>query len=265
MNHGYIFWVKLGLAIILAIVGYCIIGRIMRRFLQTIERKVPYRLVGIIRYFCIYGFYFLLIIIVLQTAGVNLSALLAAAGIAGIAIGFAAQTSLSNIISGILLLVEQSFKIGDLIYFENLEGHVESVGLLSMTLRTPDNRLIRIPNERLMRDIVINLTTHGQRMLSFIVTVDDGKKDIETVRTMLETIVNNLSYRLPDKPTTIVFFGSSFQPTTMASTMVQTIRFKVQFWVNVSDILAARSAFTHACLKAAQEQNPPLLLTLEAE
>ncbi len=228
------------------------------------EKKVPFRLAGIFRYFLFYGFYFLLIIVVLQTAGVDLSAILAAAGIIGIAIGFAAQTSLSNIISGIMLLIEQSFKIGDLINCEGLEGHVESVSLLSITLRTPDNRLIRIPNERLMKDNGINVTTLDQRMLTFIVTVD-SKEDIEKVHQFLENIVRQLSYRLEDRQHTILFCGSSLQPVFSTPSLMQTIHFKVQFWVKVADIAAVKSLFSKITLQAAQEQKPPLLLAISEE
>jgi small-conductance mechanosensitive channel len=264
MKYTFAFCYKIVLATLIAVIGYFILGRLVKRLGQSIEKKVPFEVVGILRYFLLYGFYLLLIIVVLQTAGVNLSAVLTAAGIIGIAIGFAAQTSLSNIISGIMLLIEQSFKIGDLINCEGLEGHVETVGLLSITLRTVDNRLIRIPNERLMKDNVINVTTLGQRMLSFIVTTDN-KEDIEKIWQLLDKIVNELPYRKQDKPVTIIFLGSSLQSIFNTPSLVQTIHFKVQFWVDVPNITAAKSAFAKACLRVGQEQRPPLLLATREE
>ncbi len=264
MKYSYLFCYKIVLAFIIALVGYFILGRLIKRLAQSIEKKVPFEVVGIVRYFLLYGFYLLLIIVVLQTAGVNLSAVLTTAGIIGIAIGFAAQTSLSNIISGIMLLIEQSFKIGDLINCEGLEGHVETVGLLSITLRTVDNRLIRIPNERLMKDNVINMTALGARMLSFRMTTD-SKEDIEKVRQLLENVATELSYRIQDKPVIIIFLGSSLQPVFNTSSLLQTIHFKVQFWVQVPNITAAKSAFVKACLQAGEEQRLSLLFAIGEE
>lgn len=264
MQYMHFFWHKLILAIGIAVIGYFIFRLLIKRLLHVIDRKMPVRISNILGYFLWYGFYLLLIVVVLETAGVDLSAFLAAAGIVGIAIGFAAQTSLSNIISGIMLLIEQSFKPGDLIHCEGLEGHVETIGLLSITLRTPDNRLVRVPNERLMKDNMINITTLGQRMLSFIVTVD-SKENGEEVRQFLEKTVQTIAQRIPEKPLIVAFWGSSLQPLFSTPALMQTIHFKVQFWVQVSDIVDAKSAFTKACLEGAYMQKPPLLLALVQE
>ncbi|MDZ7816437.1 MAG: mechanosensitive ion channel [Planctomycetota bacterium] len=94
----------------------------------------------------------------LDELGYKLTALLGAAGIAGIAIGFAAQTSLSNIISGFFLLSERPFAQGDLVQCGSDTGFVLSVSLLSVKMRTFDNKLIRIPNENLIKKEVYNLT-----------------------------------------------------------------------------------------------------------
>ena len=73
------------------------------------------------------------------------------AGIAGIAIGFASQTSVSNIISGIFLISERPFSVGDQIQVGTTKGIILSIDLLSVKLRTFENQLIRIPNESLIK------------------------------------------------------------------------------------------------------------------
>jgi small-conductance mechanosensitive channel len=81
----------------------------------------------------------------------NLGAILGAAGVAGIAIGFAAQTSLSNIISGFFLIGERPFELGDVIEIDGISGTVDTIDLLSLTLRTFDNRSVRIPTKPSLR------------------------------------------------------------------------------------------------------------------
>ena len=108
------------------------------------------------------GFAFVCIL-ALNQVGLNLGAILGAAGVAGIAIGFAAQTSLSNIISGFFLIGERPFELGDIIEVDGVCGTVDTIGLLSLTLRTFDNRSVRIPNETLVKNKVINVTRHPIR------------------------------------------------------------------------------------------------------
>ena len=82
---------------------------------------------------------------VLGELGVKLTALLGAAGIVGIAVGFASQTSVSNIISGLFLISEKPFAIGDVIRIGTTTGIIQSIDLLSIKIRTFDNLFVRIP------------------------------------------------------------------------------------------------------------------------
>ena len=108
---------------------------------------------------------------VLVFLGVSLAPLLGAAGVLGIALGFASQTSVSNIISGFFLLGEQPFVVGDAIQIGSTRGVVLSVGTLSVQLRTYDNRFVRIPNEVLIKSEVTNLTRFPIRRLEVKVSV----------------------------------------------------------------------------------------------
>src|SRR5690606_38606515 len=99
---------------------------------------------------------FVIIMTTLREFGWHLTAILGAAGIAGVAIGFASQTSLSNIISGLFLIWERPFHIGDTIEVGATSGTVDSIDLLSVKLRTLDNRFVRLPNEMLIKSNLIN-------------------------------------------------------------------------------------------------------------
>lgn len=138
-------------------------------------------------------YYFLLIILVvtvLNQLGFKLSALLGAAGIFGVAIGFASQTSFSSLISGIFLMSEKSFSVGDSIQIGSELGQVLSIDLLSVKLRTFDNRLIRIPNELMLKSQVIVNTKFPIRRLDFVVGVAYGE-DLNNVLSVLRSIIKD--------------------------------------------------------------------------
>jgi small-conductance mechanosensitive channel len=94
----------------------------------------------------------------LQELGFKLGVLLGAAGVFTVAVGFASQTTLSNLISGFFLFGERPFSVGDMIEVEGVTGEVLSVDMMSTKLRALDNRYVRIPNEAIVKTKVVNLT-----------------------------------------------------------------------------------------------------------
>jgi small-conductance mechanosensitive channel len=107
----------------------------------------------------------------LETLGFDLSVLLGAAGVLTVAVGFASQTSASNIISGLFLVMEGSVDKGDVVQIGGTTGEVLHVGLLSIRLRTFDNRLVRIPNETLMKAEILNFARLPIRRITVELTL----------------------------------------------------------------------------------------------
>ena len=93
----------------------------------------------------VYTGYIGLVLIVIRELNYDLTALFGAAGVVGIVIGVASQTSIGNIISGLFLVGEKSFELGDVVKIGDKTGTVYSIDLLSIKVRTFDNVLIRIP------------------------------------------------------------------------------------------------------------------------
>lgn len=154
-------------------------GRLTRK---TLSPRTSELLVKLVRYT---GF-FLVAVNLAKAAGLDLSALLGAAGIAGIAIGFAAQTSISNLISGIFLLTEKAYAVGDVLDVGGgTVGVVDSIDMLSVKLMTFDNRLVRIPNETLVKSNITNVTRFPIRRLNINLSITYGN-DIEKARRILE-------------------------------------------------------------------------------
>ena len=148
----------------------------------------------------------IIILSILNELDFQLHALLGAAGITGIAIGFASQTSLSNIISGIFLISEQPFQVDDLIQVGDTKGIVLSIDLLSIKLRTFDNQLVRIPNELIIKEKVNNITRFPIRRLDINLGVA-YKEDVKHVIRVLKDIAKNNIYCL-DEPEPLILFNN---------------------------------------------------------
>ena len=138
--------------------------------------------------------------------GLDFTALLGAAGIFGIAIGFASQTSVSNIISGIFLISERPFEVGDIIQVGQTKGTVLSIDLLSLKLKTFDNQLVRIPNESLIKTEVRNITYFPIRRLDINIGVA-YKEDVANIKQVLFNLAMKNPYCL-DEPEPIVRFSN---------------------------------------------------------
>lgn len=146
------------------------------RFLIRCIKKIPSSKLSIQRTSILikiikYSFYVILVMFVVSLFGVKLSAIWGAAGIAGIALGFAAQTSISNLISGIFVLSEGILKIGDYISVSGATGIVDEISLLSIKIHTLDNQLVRIPNSSIISSNLTNTSFYSDRRIVINVSV----------------------------------------------------------------------------------------------
>jgi len=92
----------------------------------------------------------------LGAAGLNVSALVAGLGLTGFALGFALKDVLSNLLSGIMLLLYRPFNIGDRIKIGEFEGIIQTIRMRDTLLRADDDHLIIIPNTKLITEVVVN-------------------------------------------------------------------------------------------------------------
>lgn len=159
------------------------------------------------------SYYFILslfLVSALRQLGFDLSVLLGAAGILSVAIGFASQTSASNLISGLFLVAERPFTVGDSIRVGTTTGEVLSIDPLSVKLRTFDNLFVRIPNESLIKSEVTTLSRFPIRRVDVLVGAA-YKEDIKKVRAILEEVAekNPLSLEEPKPRYMFQGFGES--------------------------------------------------------
>ncbi len=163
-----------------------IVFRLIAKAIRKVpEAKLPAQRTAIILRFLKYIFYVIIVLYVLGLFGINLKAIWGAAGIAGVAIGFAAQTSVSNLISGLFVLTEGSIHVGDMIIVGDVTGIVDEVKLLSIRVHTLDNQMVRIPNSTIINSNLTNNSYHKKRRLTLSVGVDystDMKTALETLK-----------------------------------------------------------------------------------
>ena len=157
--------------------------------------------------------------------------MLGAAGVLGIILGIASQTSIGNIVSGLFLISEKPFEIGDLIRVGEKQGVVYSIDLLSIKLRTLDNLLIRIPNQTIITTEVVNITKFPIRRMDITIGVA-YKEDLKKVTEVLRSIANENPLCL-DEP----------EPLVLANTFnTSSIDFIFGVWFEKTNYLQVRNS-----------------------
>lgn len=142
----------------------------------------------------------------LYQLGFKLGLLLGTAGIVSVALGFAAQTSASNLISGLFVLSEENFQIGDIITVAGTTGEVLSIDLLSVKLRTFDNLFVRIPNETMIKSEVRTLTKFPIRRFDLNVGIA-YRSDINLARQVLMDVARRNPLCLDEPEPMVVLQG----------------------------------------------------------
>ncbi|MBN2829983.1 MAG: mechanosensitive ion channel family protein [Candidatus Cloacimonetes bacterium] len=122
---------------------------------------------------------------ILGILGIKLSGLLVAGGILGIVLGFASQSIVGNLVSGVFLMIERPMKIGNAVEVNGVIGIVEDIKIISTTIRTWDGLHIRVPNEKIFTSSITNYVSNVARRFSYVVGIrykDDAEKAIEIIR-----------------------------------------------------------------------------------
>lgn len=197
-------------AILLVTVGF-IVGRLASSAaVKLFHKSMSNHGQQILKKTVFYGIFSLLVVSALKQLGLDLSIIVGAAGILTVAIGFASQTSASNLISGLFLMLERPFSVSDVIRVNGTTGEVISIDLLSVKLRTFDNLFVRIPNETMIKSEVTTLTKFAIRRADLIIGVA-YKENIDNVKAILMDIANRNPLCLEEPAPLFIFtaFGSS--------------------------------------------------------
>jgi small-conductance mechanosensitive channel len=178
-----------------------------------------------------YAILLLFVASALRQIGFDLTVLLGAAGILTVAIGFASQTSASNLISGLFLVFEGAVEVGDVIRVGDITGEVLSVDLLSTKLRTFDNLLVRVPNETMVKANITNMNRFPIRRVDLQIGVA-YKEDLAQVAAILKAVADKHPLCLEEPAPLIIAqgFGES------------SVNYQLSVWAKTENFLALRNA-----------------------
>lgn len=229
-------------ALLILVFGFLVaklVARAIERFMRQQDSPHGAAVGGKIAF---YSILLLTIFAALTHLGVELTGLLAAAGIFTVAIGFAAQTSVSNVISGLFLLVDRPFSINDTVKIDTTIGTIISIDLLSSKVRTFDNLVVRIPNETLLKATITNYTLFGVRRIDIPVQVAYST-DLREAQRVLGDVMRRHKAVL-DEP----------EPVVLTELLADSgVNLLIRAWVDRTEFIQARSDLTMA-VKEALEQ-----------
>lgn len=190
------------------------------------REEIDQRVVRTLQYIFFLVFGFVAIVVLLEHFGITgtaFTASITALGIGGIVIGLAAQATLADIITGIVLLIDRPFRIGDRIRIEKLDtwGDVIEIGWRSTRILTRDNRLVVIPNSIIGVDLITNYSIPGRMFRVETNVVISYGPDIEYVRNLIIEAMKQETWIMHEQPIQALlleFTGSG-------------VKFKARCWI----------------------------------
>lgn len=171
-----VFWF---IALIVSKVVHRVLGA--TRNVTTLMQKFATK--GVRRVIVIIG-----VIVGLSQLEVDIGPLLAMIGAAGFVVAFALQDTLGNFASGIMILLYRPFDVGDFVEVAGVSGSVENLSLVSVTIKTPDNKVIIVPNNQVWGNIITNVTGSHERRIDFVFGIGYGD-DMDKAQQILKEIV----------------------------------------------------------------------------
>ena len=179
---------------------------------------------------------------VLEIWGIKIGPVIAGLGLFGVAVALGAQDLFKNLISGILVLVERRFQVGDWIYVEDvIEGTVESIGFRSTVVRRFDKSLATIPNFQFAENAVINNTQITNRRISWVIGLE-YRTTSEQLNNIKKEILNYIKSDKDFKTSDDVLLSVKIDQFAASSIDIKLICFtktsNFKEWLNIKDKLA---------------------------
>jgi small conductance mechanosensitive channel len=182
--------------------GYRVVRTPLRRILHRARfDEVLVRLLvdGVLRW-TVYVFG---LVMALAQLGVDVTAALTGLGVAGIAVGFAAQDTIANMISGFMIFWDKPFRVGDWVTVSGEYGEVREITLRTTRIRTNQNTYVVIPNKKIIDEVLVNRSKHGALRLDIPIGIA-YKEFIPKAREVLLAAIGKIDRVLKDPPADIV-------------------------------------------------------------
>ena len=233
-EHGTEYGIKLLAAIAILIIGKLVARAVASGVRRVMEkREVDPTITRFVSSLVYIGMMAFVILAALGQLGIQTTSFIAVLGAAGLAIGLALQGSLSNFAAGFMLVAFRPFKVGDFIEGAGIAGSVEEIQIFSTKLRTPDNKIIIVPNGKIFDDSITNYSAEATRRVDLVAGVS-YEADLAHVKSVLEEIVAAEDRVLKDPAHTIA----------VSELADNSVNLVVRVWVNTADYWGVHFALT---------------------
>jgi len=226
INDYAIPWgIKIVFALVIFYIGRMVVNLVVRGVRKVLNGRGMDEI--LVTFLCsILRWVLLLFVVVaaLSQLGIDTTSLVALLGAAGLAIGLSLQGSLSNFASGVMLIIFRPITKGNFVEVSDTTGVVESIGIFTTTLTTPDNKEVIVPNGAILSNTITNYSARDTRRVDMVfgISYDD---DLAKAKSLLEQIIAEDDRVLAEPPPTIALgeLGDS------------SVNFLVRPWANAGD------------------------------
>ena len=183
------------------------------------------------------------VLVALPFVGVKPSGLLVAGGVVGLAIGFASQSIIGNLISGIFLIIERPIKMGQSVNIEGTVGIVEDIRIMSTTLRTFEGLFVRIPNQKVFTTNITNYVANVARRVDYTIGIPytaEAEKAISLIKKLIEA--EPFALKNPEPMVYVDNLGDN------------SVDLQVRFWAPVSEWFSIKTKMLWRMKKALEEE-----------
>lgn len=195
--YGDVTWLNLVIAAAIFFVALILSKVTAVQLRRTFKEKMIQENLELLTKIASYGILVLAVLWIMPTLGLEPSGLMVAGGIVALAVGFASQSIIGNLISGLFLMGERPVKLGDQVIIGDHRGFVEDINIISTAIRTLDGLYVRVPNEMVFTSSIVNFSLNPVRRVDFDISIrysDDADKAISIIKKLVEdhplTLVN---------------------------------------------------------------------------
>lgn len=246
MEKGMSFAIDLAVAVLIVIVGAVAVklirGGVARALAKSkkISQLLTDFIVSVVGKIC----WAAIILVALQRLGVNVGPLVAGLGVTGFVLGFAFQESLGSLAAGMMIALNQPFKVGDYVTAGGIEGSVTELNMMAIELATADNKKVVIPNKAVWGSAITNFSALGKRRVDTKIAIAYGA-DIKKALEVAEAALRNLPGVLADPAPAV----------SVASLDDSAVTLNLFPWAACADYWAVRSGAQSAVKKAFEENS----------
>jgi len=217
-------------AVLIFFIGRWVAARIAAAIAMATERAgVDQTLTKFLRSVTYMGLLVMVILAAVQTLGVQAASFFAVLGAAGLAIGLALKDSLANFSSGVMLVFFRPFQVGDYVEAGGVAGTVDAISIFNTIMKTPDNRVIVVPNSLIYAGTITNYSALPTRRIDLVIGVSYGD-NVHRAKEILRDVVAKDERVLSDPAPTIMLLDLADS----------SVNFAVRPWVATADYWTVR-------------------------